>query len=51
MPRLTNHLLRQLLVRLGFQQGDIAAKNLRVFRHPESDCILLLPENKSSETG
>lgn len=51
MPRPTNRLLRQLLTQLGFQQRDITAKNLRVFRHPGSNCILLLPENKSLEAA
>lgn len=46
MTKLTNLLLRQLLTHLGFQPGDVNAKNLRVFRHPDSGCILFLPENK-----
>jgi hypothetical protein len=49
MGVLTNHLLRQLLVELGFEQGAVTAKNHRVFRHPESGCVLFLPENRLSE--
>lgn len=47
--RLTNQTLRRLLLELGFEQEGITENNNRVFRHPESDCILLLPENKSNE--
>ena len=49
MRTLTNHLLRQLLVELGFEHGDVTAKNHRVFRHPDSGCTLFLPENRLSE--
>ena len=46
MADLTNNSLKQLLVDLGFELGDVTAKNQRVFRHPESGCVLLLPDNK-----
>lgn len=46
---LTNRLLRERLLALGFEQGGLTEKNNRVYRHPESDCLLLLPENKSDE--
>lgn len=49
MGALTNNLLRKLLVELGFEQGDVTAKNHRVFRHPDSGCTLFLPENRLSE--
>ena len=49
MATLTNSILRQLLADLGFELGEVTAKNRRTFRHPESGCILLLPENKLSE--
>jgi hypothetical protein len=42
-------MLEQLLTDLGFEQGDVTAKMYRVFRHPQSGCKLLLPENKSFE--
>ncbi len=48
--RLTNKKLNQLLLDLGFEQGEIAEKNHRVWRHPASGCILLLPGNKTLET-
>ena len=41
--------LRELLVGLGFEQAELADKNHRVFRHPLSGCVLLLPDNKSLE--
>ena len=46
---LTNRVLRERLLGLGFEQGGISEKNNRVYRHPESDCLLLLPENKTDE--
>jgi hypothetical protein len=46
---ITNSLLRQLLADLGFEPGGVTDKMHRVFRHPESGCTLLLPENKSAE--
>ena len=49
MRKLTNRTLSQLLLDLGFEQGRVTEKNHRVFRHPESGCTLLLPNNKSSE--
>ena len=47
--RLTNKLLAQLLSNLGFEQGETAEKNHRVWRHPDSGCLLLLPANKTQE--
>ena len=49
MPKITNSILRQLLADLGFEQGHVTSKMQRAFRHPESGCTLLLPENKSAE--
>jgi hypothetical protein len=46
--RITNEMLGQLLMRLGFERGDVTKKN-RVWRHPESGCTLLLPDNKMQE--
>ncbi len=51
MHKLTNKTLSQLLLDLGFEQGQVTEKNHRVFRHPESGCVLLLPNNKSSESA
>jgi hypothetical protein len=47
--RLTNELLAQLLLTLGFEAGEVAERNHRVWRHPESGCTLLLPVNKTRE--
>lgn len=49
MPRITNHQLRELLIELGFAPTQRTEKNHRVFRHPASGCVLLLPDNKSTE--
>lgn len=49
MVKLTNQLLKQLLIKLGFEPGAVTAKKHRVFRHPASGCTLFLPENKQSE--
>jgi hypothetical protein len=49
VANLTNNLLKQLLIELGFEPGAVTAKKHRVFRHPESGCTLFLPENKQSE--
>ncbi len=48
MFKLTNKVLRELLVELGFERGQVTDKKHRVFRHPESGCTLLLPNNKSA---
>ncbi len=45
----TYKLLNQLLVDLGFERGDLTEKNHRLWRHPESSCTLLLPDNKMTE--
>jgi hypothetical protein len=45
----TNAVLNQLLLQLGFEPGHSAGKNLRVWTHPESECSLLLPINKAAE--
>ena len=50
VPKLTNKTLSQLLVELGFQRGQLTAKNNRVWTHPESRCVLFLPNNKVNET-
>jgi hypothetical protein len=50
MPKLTNQALRELLVNLGFEPGDLAENNHRIFRHSASGAVLLVPDNKSSET-
>jgi hypothetical protein len=47
--QLTNQMLSQLLQTLGFEQGAVTVKNRRAWRHPESECTLLLPANKTQE--
>jgi hypothetical protein len=49
MSKITNHKLRELLVELGFAAGERTERNHRIFRHPVSGCVLLLPDNKSQE--
>jgi hypothetical protein len=49
MPKLTNQAIRELLVNLGFEPGELAENNHRTFRHPASGSVLLVPDNKSSE--
>jgi hypothetical protein len=49
MPKLTNKAIRELLVNLGFEPGELAENNHRVFRHSASGSVLLVPDNKSSE--
>lgn len=49
MAQLTNQMLMKLLERLGFEPGNVTAKNNRVWEHPESDCTLFLPNNKVNE--
>ena len=49
MAQLTNKTLSGLLAKLGFEPGNVTAKNNRVWEHPESDCTLFLPNNKVNE--
>jgi hypothetical protein len=48
--RLTNKMLNQLLLNLGFEAGQVTEKNHRIWRHPESGCTLFLPANKMQES-
>jgi hypothetical protein len=47
--RLTNELVARLLMNLGFEQGRVTERNQRVWLHPESGCLGLLPANKAQE--
>lgn len=50
MPQqLTYQRLNQLLINLGFTRGDVIEKHV-IWKHPQSGCILRLPENKAGET-
>jgi hypothetical protein len=45
----TNRTLRKLLTCLGFEKQDRVENNHRVFRHLESDCVAILPDNRDEE--
>ena len=45
--RITNKLLNQLLLDLGFERGSVTERNVRIWSHPKSGCELLLPNNKT----
>ena len=47
--QLTNEKLNALLLHLGFQRGDAAKTNICYWRHPDSGCTLLVPENKMQQ--
>jgi hypothetical protein len=47
--RLTNKVLNQLLLKLGFEQGRVTETSQRIWRHPEFGCMLVLPVNKTTE--
>jgi len=47
--RLTNKMLNQLLLKLGFERGHVTKMRQRIWRHPESGCALFLPANKARE--
>lgn len=47
LHQLTNGELRQLILDLGFVDGELVKNNHRVFRHPESKCEVVLPANRS----
>ncbi len=48
---LTNQDLRQLLLDLGFDRKTITKNHSRVFRHPESNCVIVLPDNRNDEAA
>lgn len=45
----TNQTLRELLRVLGFERGALTDKMHRVFRHPESGCTAILPDNRDDQ--
>lgn len=45
----TNQLLANVLADLGFQMGNQVPPNCVVWRHPDSNCSLVLPANKLLE--
>ena len=48
---LTNQELRQLLLDLGFERETITKNHSRVFRHPESKCVIVVPNNRNDESA
>jgi hypothetical protein len=44
--RITNQSLNQLLMSLGFIQGEVTELNHRVWRHNHSGSVIRLPNNK-----
>ncbi len=42
----TNEKLRQLLLDLGFDKAQSVKNSHRVFRHPDSRCVIVLPDNR-----
>lgn len=49
--KVTNERLRQLLLDLGFAKGQLVANNHRMFRHPDSRCLIVLPDNRGADTA
>ena len=50
MPeKLTNQELRQLLLDLGFERETTVKNHSRVFRHPKSKCIVVVPDNRNDD--
>jgi len=49
--KVTNEKLRQLLLDLGFTRGQLVKNNHRVFRHPVSRCVIVLPDNRDEDTA
>jgi hypothetical protein len=47
--QVTNERLRQLLLDLGFTRGQLVKNNNRVFRHPVSRCVIVLPDNRDED--
>ena len=48
---LTNQGLRQLLLELGFKKESLVKNNHRAFRHPQSQCVIVLPDNRDDDTA
>jgi len=49
--KLTNRELRLLLLDLGFERERIVKNHSRVFRHPESKCVIVVPDNRNDEAA
>ncbi len=49
--KVTNKGLRQLLFDLGFAREELVKNNHRVFRHPDSHCVIMLPDNRDTDAA
>ncbi len=49
--KVTNKRLRQLLLDLGFAKGELVKNNHRVFQHPDSRCVIVVPDNRDEDTA
>lgn len=49
--KLTNQELRQLLLDLGFERETMVKNQNRVFRHPTSKCIVIVPDNRNDDAA
>ena len=49
--KLTNQELRQLLLDLGFERETMVKNQNRVFRHPASKCIVVVPDNRNADAA
>ena len=49
--KVTNERLRQLLLDLGFAKAQVVKNSHRVFRHPDSRCVIVLPDNRDEDTA
>jgi hypothetical protein len=47
----TNKRLRQLLIDLGFAEGESVKNHHRLFRHPQSRCVIVLPDNRDEDVA
>jgi len=47
----TNQKLSELLLSLGYESHRATQPNFRLWRHPASGCVFVLPANKSLEAA
>ena len=45
----TNQMVRDLLLSVGFQSSELVENNHRVFRHPTSKSLAVLPDNRDNQ--
>lgn len=49
--KVTNERLRRLVLDLGFARDGLVKNNHRVFRHPVSCCVIVLPDNRDEDVA